>query len=385
MTTSARRGLFAQPLLLLAGASAYTMSTLFSALKPVLLTRFVEEAGFGEALAGLLVAMPFVGIACAAFLMNPLVTRFSIRQLIFIFGSALITGELISAYTFAIPSITLALQFVCGFSVGVLMGATSKVIATRPSPGPIFGFVDMVAVLAMSFMIFGAGLAVGESGLRGGYVYAAITALLLTLAMLAYRPAVANDKTSSQMIAPLKLSLAAIAVVAMAVLFVTASGLGFAFMFTIALSLDMTYESAGSFIGALLFVSAAGCLAGGWAAAKFGPIRPLAAAYVCCAIGWYVAIHATTPVVFMCALVPAIFALQFNYPILLTLSGSLDAEGRWAAIATPLQASGFAWAAIAAGALVSQFGVEVLGIATVIGMALCLALLAVARTQSAAS
>ena len=57
--------IFQFPTLLLAGASAFSMSTLFSAMKPVLLTRYVEQAGFSESLAGLVVAMPFVGIAVA--------------------------------------------------------------------------------------------------------------------------------------------------------------------------------------------------------------------------------------------------------------------------------------------------------------------------------
>jgi hypothetical protein len=81
----------------------------------------------------------------------------------------------------------------------------------------------------------------------------------------------------------------------------------------------------------------------------------------------------------MIALVPAIFSLQFNFPILLALSGSLDAEGRWAAIATPLLMSGFAWAAIVAGAIVSVWGIPALATATGLGLLICLLLLIPSR------
>lgn len=370
--------MFARPTLLIAGASAYSMSTLFSALKPVLLARFVEEAGYSEALAGLLVAMPFVGIACASLVMNALLARLSIRSLVVVFGLLLVAGELVSAWLFHLAIPTIAVQFTCGVAVGVLMGASSQVIATEESPGPIFGFVDMVAVLAMSVMIYGAGRAVGLSGLNGAYLYAAAVSLILVALMLVYK-STASTQHESREVVPLQFSRRAIAVVLMAVLFVTSSGLGFAFMFAIALDLGMTYETAGQAIGILLFVSALGCLAGGWAAAKFGPLRPLALAYVCCGLGWVIAIYAATPTIFFVGLIPAIFALQFNYPILLTLSGSLDDTGRWAAVATPLQASGFAWAAIIAGTLVSGFGIPMLAIATAVGMLLCLGLLILAR------
>jgi nitrate/nitrite transporter NarK len=73
----------------------------------------------------------------------------------------------------------------------------------------------------------------------------------------------------------------------MGVLFVTSSGMGFAFMFTIALDLGMEYSSAGSFIGGLVLVSALACQAGGWCGARFGPRRPLAFAFVTCAVGWW--------------------------------------------------------------------------------------------------
>lgn len=84
---------------------------------------------------------------------------------------------------------------------------------------------------------------------------------------------------------------------------------------------------------------------------------------------------------FMIALVPAIFSLQFNFPILLALSGSLDKEGQWAAIATPLLTSGFAWAAIAAGTIVNKWNVDALAIATAIGMSVCLLLLIPSRAS----
>ena len=84
---------------------------------------------------------------------------------------------------------------------------------------------------------------------------------------------------------------------------------------------------------------------------------------------------------FMIALVPAIFSLQFNFPILLALSGSLDRYGQWAAIATPLLTSGFAWAAIAAGAIVDQWSIEALAVGTGVGLAVCLLLLIPSRPK----
>lgn len=365
--------------LLIAGASAYSMSTLFSAMKPVLLTRFVEQAGFAESLAGLVVAMPFVGIAIASFVSRPLINRFSMKQLSALFGGLLIGGEIVSAFFYENSTILLFAQFAAGLSVGVLMGATSRVIATTETPDPIFGFVDMMAVFLMSFMIAGVGAAVGVFGLEGGYLFAALIALIFTLFMFAYREpqgVVVNDNVTTPR---LIITIRPIAVIVMGVLFVTCSGLGFAFMFTIALELGMDYASAGSFIGVLLLVSAAACQIGGWCSGRYGPYRPLAWAFVTCALGWYFAINATSQIMFMAALVPAIFALQFNFPILLALSGSLDENGQWAAIASPLLTSGFAWAAIAAGTIVTHWDVSALATATIIGLSVCFALLLPSR------
>jgi hypothetical protein len=77
--------------------------------------------------------------------------------------------------------------------------------------------------------------------------------------------------------------------------------------------------------------------------------------------------------------VPAIYALQFAYRILLALAGSQDAHGRWAAIAAPINASGFAWAAIASGIIVERLGIQALAIATLTGMSLCTLLLMLTR------
>lgn len=375
-------GIFSLTGLLIAGASAYSMSTLFSAMKPVLLTRFVEQVGVAESLAGLIVAMPFVGIAVASLVTRPLINRLSMNQLSVLFGGLLVGGELISAYLFESSSILLFAQFLAGLSVGTLMGATSRVIATTASPDPIFGFVDMMAVFLMSFMIAGVGAAVGAFGLKGGYLFAALIALVFSLLMFAYRKP-HDAKVELTATAPkIEINVRPIAVVTMGVLFVTCSGLGFAFMFTIAIELGMDYTSAGSFIGILLLVSAAACQVGGWCSARFGPYRPLATAFLTCAIGWYFAINATSQIMFMIALVPAIFSLQFNFPILLALSGSLDENGQWAAIASPLVTSGFAWAAIAAGAIVTQWNVNALATATLIGMAICGVLLILSRERS---
>lgn len=374
--------IFDQPKLLVAGAAAYSMSTLFSAMKPILLTRFVEQAGFSESLAGLAVAMPFVGIAAASLVLRVLLSRLALRSLIVIFGAILITSELISAFFFQHASVLLTAQLAGGISVGVLMGATSKIIATTSTPDEIFGFVDMTAVFLMSFMIAGIGAAVGMYGLQGGYLLAAATAFVFTIFMVPYKGPAFRTPSDELALAPLEISLRPVAVVVMGMLFVTSSGLGFAYMFTIALNLGMQYASAGSFIGILVLVSALACQLGGWCSGRFGPSRPLAGAFITCGLGWFFAINATSQLMFMLALVPAIFSLQFNFPILLALSGSLDSDGQWASIATPLLVSGFAWAAIAAGAIVDRWDVTALATATAIGMLLCLLLLIPSRART---
>ena len=366
--------------LLIATAAAYSMSTLFSAMKPVLLTRFVEEHGWSDALAGLAVATPFIGIALAA-LIAPLTGRVAVRTLAVVLGLALIASEFASAFLHPHPVALIALQLVGGVAVGALMGASSRQIAITEKPGPLFGAADMVGVLLMSSMIAAVGWAVGENGLQGGYFVATLIAAVLVVFMLQYHGA-APVRDDSQKTAPLVVTRQGIAVVAMAVVFITSSGLGFTYMFTIAQGLGASYAEAGSGIGILLLVSALACLAGGWVSERVGPRRPLAVAFVVCAVGWYGVVHATNLTMFYAALVPAVFALQFNFPVLLDLAGSLDSEGRWGAIAVPLQTSGFAWAAILAGAIVGQFGVNAIPPATAIGMAICLALLTQSRAPA---
>ena len=373
----------------MAGASAFSMSTLFSAMKPILLTRFVEEAGFSQSFAGLAVAMPFVGIAAASLLLKALLSRISFHNLVSIFGGILIVGEFLSAFYFQNKTLLLSAQLACGISVGVLMGASSRLIATTKTPDEIFGFVDMTAVLLMSFMIAAIGAAVGAFGLQGGYLLACAMSLFFAVAMAPFREPVAIATDADKPVARLRIGVREISVVVMGMLFVTSSGLGFAYLFTIALRLKMDYASAGSFIGALVLVSALACQVGGWCSGRFGPLRPLAGAFVTSGLGWYIAINAGSQATFMVALVPAIFSLQFCFPILLALSGSLDKDGQWAAIATPLLTSGFAWAAISAGAIVDQWNLAALGTAAVIGMAICFGLLipsrAPALTRQAAS
>lgn len=367
--------------LLLAGAAAYSMSTLFSAMKPVLLTRIVEQNGWSDALAGLTVAMPFVGIAASALFVAMLTKRWALRTLGLAFGVVLITAEIASVVVFDTVALLLPLQLIGGVSVGVLMGAASGVIARRETPGPLFGAVDMAGVLVMSSMIALIGAAVQRAGLAGGYGAAALIAMVLVALMLPYREH-ATQQEHAKASTPLDINTRAIAVIVMAMLFVTCSGLGFTYMFTVAQSLGMTYAEAGRGIGVLLLVSAGACLVGGWASARFGPYRPLAFAYIVCAVGWYGVVHASNPTVFYASLVPAVFALQFNFPVLLDLAGSLDSEGRWGAINAPLQTSGFAWAAIAAGFIAGTFGVQALATATGIGMAVCLLLLLPARGRA---
>lgn len=371
--------IFKSPTLLLAGASAFSMSTLFSAMKPVLLTRFVEQAGFGESLAGLIVAMPYVGIALSSLILNRLLGIMSLRLLVIVFGSLLTTTEFVSAYVFDTTTLIIPLQFLAGISVGVLTGGVSRIIATQSLADEIFGFVDMAAVFLMSFMIAGIGAAIGLFGLEGGYLFAAAASLIYTLLMLVHGSSAEKHGGQAKYRESLKFALRPISVILMGMLFVTCSGFSFAFLFTIAIDLGMDYASAGSFIGTLVLVSALACQLGGWCSGRFGAYRPLACAYIICGLGWCVAINADSQLVFMTALVPAIFSLQFNFPILLALSGSLDEEGQWAAIATPLLMSGFAWAAIAAGAIVTVWGIPALATATGVGLLVCLLLLVPSR------
>lgn len=367
--------MFSHPLLLLAGAAAFSMSTLFSAMKPILLTRLLEEAAFGESLSGVLVAAPFAGIAISSLLFYLRPPRASVRSLGLAFGGALVMLEWLSAQVFPAYLPLLAMQFASGFCVGALMAATSRIVAVCKAPDESFGFIDMSAVALMSLMVVGIGRAVASGGVTGGYHFAAAAALLFTLCLVVYRePTSAASHHSDPGHLP-ALTLRPVSVILMGMLFVTCSGLGFAFMFTLAANLGMDYALAGDRIGALLLVSAIACLAGGWCSGRFGPRYPLLAAFVSCAIGWWFAVHTQSPTVFFAALVPGIFALQFNFPILLALSGALDAHGRWAGIAAPLITSGFAWAAIVAGLLVENFGLLSLALANAIGMALCAVLL----------
>ena len=110
------------------------MSTLFSAMKPILLTRFVEQAGFSESLAGLAVAMPFIGIATATLMLKFLMKKLTFRQLVLLFGGILVAAELSSAFYFQYRNLLLLAQLAGGFSVGVLMGASSRIIATTKTP-----------------------------------------------------------------------------------------------------------------------------------------------------------------------------------------------------------------------------------------------------------
>ena len=372
--------------LLIAAAAAFSLSTLFSAMKPILLTRFVEQLGLNEALAGLLVAMPFVGLACAALCARWLMHRYAYRTLLWWFSGVLISSELICALAYTSATLVLIAQLIAGISVGVLMGLMSRLITRQVAADQLFGFADMIAVLLMSLMIAAVGEAVAWAGLQGGYLAAASIAGLLTLIMLA-APLAQTDLTTATLGHAIKLDInvRSVATVLMGVLFVTSSGLGFAFMFTLAQNLQMDYAVAARQIGGLLFVSAFACWVGGWCSGRFGPHRPLACAFFACGAGWYVAIHTASPLIFMLALVPAVFALQFCFPIFLAISAALDRTGQWAAVATPLLTSGFAWAAISAGFIVERFGLEALASATVTGMLLCAALLPFTRAPSAAA
>ncbi|MEM1232401.1 MAG: MFS transporter, partial [Pseudomonadota bacterium] len=369
--------------------AAYSMSTLFSAMKPIVLTGFVKEQGLPDLWAGVLAATPFIGIASAALLGAKVAARQRFTAIVLVLGTLLAVSELATAALVALPWAVFALQFLAGLCVGLLMGVGSACI-TRTSVAPaLFGLVDMTAVLLMSFMVAAVGLAMEQRGLPGAFQLAAGVCAVLTVLALGFSrstpPAGDASAVEPSIHEPLTISLRHLAVVLMGVLFVTASGLGFAYMFTLADRLGLDYAVAGERIGVLLFLSAFACLAGGWCAARFGPYRPLAVAYVVCAMGWVLATQADSIAAFLGGLVLGVFSLQFCFPVLLALASSLDAAGRWAAIATPVQTSGFAWAAIVAGWLVGLWQLEAIGYACVLGMAGCLVLLRFSRPEAARS
>lgn len=362
--------------ILLAGAAAFSISTMFSAMKPVLLTRFVEEAGYSQSLAGLAVAMPFIGTSLSAAFMPWLLRNIRQQHCVLAFVIALVAAQAGNAIWFAVPWLVLAGQFVTGFAGGVMMGVVARNIAVSRAPGTIFGIVDMVGVLMMSGMIALIGWAVEGSGLMGGFMAALALCVIYAVPTLAAgESAPAQPAATAAAPVPLILAWRPMATIAMGVTFVTMSGLGFAYMVTAARALGMDYGEAGSAIGVILFLSAFACLAGGWASTRFGHVRPLLAAFGTCACGWYLALNTGSQVIFLVSLIPAIFALQFSFPVLLALAGSMDDEGQWAAMAAPIVTGGFAWAAIVAGLIVEHWGIAALPYATMAGMLVCAALL----------
>lgn len=369
---STAQGRFDLPLLV-AGSAAFTVSTMFSSMKPLLITRFIEQTHYSSSLAGLAAAMPFVGGIASSFLMPWLFRHVGARSAMAGFATGLALCEACNALIFAMPALILLGQFLAGICGGALMGMASRLIAVSRRSEQNFGIVDMVGVLAMSFMIAGFGSAVEWDGLRGGFCAAAVLCALFTVIIQLCRAGLPKPHGPSELdrAPPLTISWRAGAIVAMGLLFVTFSGLGFAFMITVARNLGMTYDEASSAIGVILFISASGCLIGGWCAAKFGPKFPLIAAFAVCALGWNTALNANSQSAFLLGLGPAIFALQFCFPVLLTLAGSFDREGRLAAIAAPIIVSGFAWAAILAGLLVDYWGIGALSVVNSAGMVLC--------------
>lgn len=363
--------------LIVAASAAFTMSTLFSSVKPILLTQFMREAGFQAGLSGLLVAAPFIGISLAIFVVGQLLAKYSYRIIVTNSGGGLVACQALNSLFFENAVVTLILQLASGISVGILMGVTSSYIARVKHAGTLFGTVDMIGVLLMSFMVAGASSITDKFGVAGGFAFSAVLSLLYWFAMYVYSPS--TEKTTAETSVPkaFSISLRPVVIITMGVLFVTFSGQGFAFMFTIANNLGMSYEQAGSSIGAVLFLSSFACLAGGVCSARFGPEKPLLGAYIVCALGWTLAINSQTQNAFFIGLFPAICALQFSFPVLLSFAGELDNHGRWAAIATPLLTSGFAWAAVLSGQVVQQWGLDSLVLSTQIGMFVCSLLLGV--------
>ena len=221
-------------------------------------------------------------------------------------------------------------------------------------------------------------LQITDSGIDADLLDAVFCAFFALVLHAALRTGAADEKPAlpgTARLAAKDPAWRAVAVIAMGITFVTFSGLGFAFMVAVARHLGMDYHAASSAIGIVLLISAIGCFLGGWAAARLGPSWPLLGAFVLCGAGWHVALHAQDTVTFFAGLVPAIFALQFCFPILLMLAGSIDSDGHMAAIGAPLIVSGFAWAAVLAGVIVRYGGVGALSAATNVGMVLCTGLL----------
>lgn len=360
--------------LIVAGAAAFSMSTLFSSAKPVLITRFNEQIGFSPSLSGLIAAMPFIGIAVSSLIVGQVIKRLHYQVSAICMGLILILSQLMASQFFFAPVIVLMLQFIGGVSVGVLMGITSQVIAKTRFSHKIFGAVDGIAVLLMSFMIAGVSHAVAAKGLMGAFIFSALVCLLFFGLLFLYKSP-RGDALSLDVNQPVKLAFRPVLVVLIGVAFIAFSGMGFAFMFTVARNLGLSYEYAGNSIGLILFFSAFACLAGGYVSHHFGATVPLLVAFFSCALGWFVALNTEQPWLFLCALVPAIYSIQFSFPVFLALAGELDKQGSWAAIATPLLTSGFAWAAILSGLVADAWGIKTIAWVNILGMASCAGLL----------
>ncbi len=361
--------------LIVAAGAAFTMSTLFSSVKPLFITQLMVETQYSASLSGWIAAMPFVGISLAALLMPLLLYRFSYNRLVTVSGFVLVASQLMGAVYFSVASFLLFLQLLSGVGVGVLMGLTSSRIAKIKASGTIFGIVDTVCVALMSVMVPAASIAVTYHQMVGGFVFSAALCALYWGLMYRYKAdSTVAHKTKSPAI-PFSFSLRPFIIISMGVSFVTFSGQGFAFMFSKAAELGMDYQYAGNTICIILFVSAFACLAGGLVAQKIGCELPLFCAFIACAIGWTIAIDSISPTIFLLALLLAVISLQFSFPILLYMAGKCDAQGKWAAIAAPVITSGFAWAAILAGVLVQYYNMQILSGSTQVGMLICVLLL----------
>lgn len=365
--------------LLAAGSAALSISTLFSSMKPVLISGLVEQGGYAMPVAGLCAAMPFIGGVASSLLM-PRPGSAPTDRLLRRLSTALPVLELGNALWFSSSAALLASQFAIGLCAGIILGLVSRLIACAERSAQTFGLADGVGVLLMSVMLTAVGSAVGRMGLSGGFLVAAAFCLIFALVL----HAVLRSGTAGSKSAPPPASFTAtprpwraVTIIAMGVAFVTCSGFGFAFMVTVARQLGMGYQAASSGIGMVLLLSAGGCFLGGWVATRVMPGWPLLGAFMLCGAGWHVALHAQDRATFFLGLVPAVFALQFCFPILLSLTASLDNDGRMAAIGAPLIVSGFAWAAMAAGLIVQFCGIGGLSLATDMGMMLCGGLLVI--------
>lgn len=371
-----RKFLVANRLIIIGGSAAFTLSTLASAMKPVLLIRLIQQAGFNEVMAGLAVGAPFIGMAVASVLVNPLLRVMTSRQLVLLSAIIGVAAHLISASMFQQAAVVFVAQLFSGLAVGVFLGLSSIVIGRQKRADLMFGVVDTVAVFLMSLLIASTAYAVSQLGVSGGYLYAAlITALLVPLLWVLIQQHMDIDAIEEQA-GEVQLSnvLRGCAVLLMGTIFITSTGLGFAFAFNIAAELDIEFIDFGGTLGLAALFAALGPVVGGFSAVRWGRRKPLLFGIVFATVSWSAFILAPSREIFLFAIFPAMFFMNVCIPMLLGAAAELDGSGAWSAIAAPLYVAGFALSPIIGGFVVSALDLDALATATIIGGIMCVLL-----------